>query len=182
MSLFTSEVFWATVIGAVVGGLFTVVGGYFGSQVIVRRERQREHRELVGAIQLARTEMAGNMALIDFIIQDPKSRHRHRLSEGSYRAIEYVLAAGLPLPLFAWISSVFNQVRTLNALVAGESNLSKDDIEMLTESKVRLRGANALLRDYLTKVLKVDLGDIPLQPGAGSEEIEKGVRKKIFGE
>ena len=185
-SLLTSEVFWATIIGALVGGIFTLLGGRYGSLLLVNGEQQRQRNELVGAIQVTRSEIARNIASITDQIDKDLGALNIQLFDSSYRSLEPALAAGLPMPLFGWIGIVNNQLVRVQSIIdrarlnpeGGMSNNEIMDIRDLRERLVRL---NRLLLRYLRETLKVNVPDVPVETTTTPQNIENRLEQTLFG-
>src|SRR5207302_10964138 len=63
-----SPEFWIALSGALVGGVLAMVGNYLGSRALIDRERRRDDRDLVGAIQVARSEISFDAAVLGDLV------------------------------------------------------------------------------------------------------------------
>jgi hypothetical protein len=90
----------AALVGALVGGALAVVGGYLGSRELIDRDDRREKQDLIGAVQVARSEIATNAAFI----HDMRQKHfvnfaEVQLYDADYRQVITTLRAAC-----RWIS------------------------------------------------------------------------------
>lgn len=169
------------VVGAVVGGLFAVVGGYLGSRVLVSDERRRQRHELIAAIQMTRAEMARNMTTITAKIGgiDMPPTAKLELYDVTFRTMAPVLARGLPMPLFGWLSEVNNQVSRLRE-VPSTPGRPKPEMDALDDLHERLRIANRLLLRYLRERFKVDVPRISSEDARTAQKIEASLERLLF--
>lgn len=169
------------IIGAVIGGVFTIVGGYLGSRVIVRDERKRERQELIAAIQMTRAELARNIATIlaKQGATDVPPTAKLELYDDAFRLVAPTLARGLEMPLFGWISELNNQAVRLRDVpgIEGRPKAEMDALEYLRE---RLVVANRLLIRYLRETLHFVAPRVTAEESQTPEQIEQSLKNLLF--
>jgi hypothetical protein len=159
--------FRAALVGALVGGALAVVGGYLGSKELIDRDDRRERQDLIAAIQVARSEISFDAALLgDLIAQKFEKYLRANLHDSDFRQVNVALARGLPFELFADVSVTMNAVRrTADKLrsdkVAGSGGIKGDTARDCQDLLPHLNRINKRLLDHLRTELKVRIADAP---------------------
>jgi hypothetical protein len=167
------------------GGVLTlvssIIGGYVGSRLLIRNQRRGDKRELVGAIQVARSELVGNAATI----AGSGNPWAIVLSDRSFRSVETILAQNLPMPLFVWINVVNSQMMRAQdgiALLRDRPNAAMSDKDIADLKRVADRalvGSKLLLR-YVRETLKVTATFTDTETTTPPDEIEKQIEDLLF--
>jgi hypothetical protein len=158
-----SPEFWVALSGALVGGVLAMVGNYLGSRALIDRERRRDQRDLVGAIQVARSEISFNAAILsDLVSRRFANFMRAGIRDTDFRQVNVVLARELPPELFADISVTMNAVhRTADKLrsdqVAGSGGIKGDTVHDCEDLLPHLNRINTRLLNHLTTDMKVHI-------------------------
>jgi hypothetical protein len=158
-----SPEFWVALSGALVGGVLAMVGNYLGSRALIDRERRREDRDLVGAIQVARSEISFDAAVLaDLVERKFENFVGARLHDADFRQVNVALARGLPVELFADVSTTMNAVRRttdklLRDQVAGSGGIRGDTVKDCRDLLPHLNRINKRLLDHMRTVMKFRL-------------------------
>jgi hypothetical protein len=162
-----SPEFWIALSGALVGGVLAMVGNYLGSRALIDRERRRDERDLVGAIQVARSEISFDAAVLqDLVKRQFENFMRARLHDADFRQVNVALARGLPMELFADVSTTMNAVRRttdklLRDQAQGSGGIKGDTASDCRDLLPHLNRINKRLLDYLKTEMKVRLPPPP---------------------
>jgi len=88
-----------TFIGAVVGGIFAIVGGYLAARYTINEERKaKAHDDLedfVAAVRVVRYELAANTATLDSYLQ-LGGQLVNEMDDSQFRAVQLTIARRLP--------------------------------------------------------------------------------------
>lgn len=173
--------FWLVVIGGVFTLIGGMLGGYFGSRMLVRDEEKRERKELIGAIQMSRAELARNITTIIAKqgATDVPPTARLELCDDTFRAVAPILARGLPMPLFGWISEINNQAARLRDVPAIQGR-PKAEMDALEYWKERAAVANRLLIRYLKERLDFETPRVSAEESETPEQIEQSLTRMLF--
>jgi hypothetical protein len=165
----------------VIGGVFTLLGGYFGSRVLVRDERKRQRQELIAAIQITRAELARNMTTITAKLhtRDVPPTAKLELYDESFRTVAPILARELPMTLFGWLGVVMDQVSRLRD-VPGITGQPKLETDALKDVQDRAKIANRLLLRYLQERLNFDVPRLSPEGTDTVEQIETNLARLLF--
>lgn len=159
-----------------------VLGGYIGSRMLIRNESKRHRQELIGSIQVARSEFTRNAVTITWGIGN-KQLEAVNLSDHSYRTVEPILATGLPMLLFSWLGIVSDQTMRyqlgLERTRALKHRLNGNEIAEFEDLRERLLAANRLLLRYLRERLHVN--EPVIKPEDKSAQIERQITAALFG-
>jgi hypothetical protein len=165
------------------GGLFTLAGGYLGSRVLIGNEEKRQRREFIGALQVARAELVRNATSIKARV-DGQWRGRIVLSDHSFRSVESILARNLPIPLFAWLGTLNDQLMRYQLAMddahEAHSPFHSHDLDQLGLLGERLWIANRLVLRYLRERLSVIVPPVDVATLETAEQIEQNVEQLVF--
>lgn len=165
-------------LGAVVGGIFTLFGGYFGSRVMINDERQRLRREFIGALHVTRSDLGHNASTLQWKL-DHNEALTLQLSDRDFRSVQSVLAQNLPPRLFIWLTVINDQMMRMQDVIDNtnhrEAPLSASDINELRTLHGALLRAVALVVRYLRETLKSpveEYEDWPEHPADMADRVE----------
>jgi len=162
--------FRAALVGALVGGALAVVGGYLGSKELIDRDDRRERQDLIGAVQVTRSEMSTNSAMLDHLKERRFLRFAEvHLYDADYRQVITTLARGLPMDLFSEVSVTANRLRHAAILLGQDQERAGADIRgetigELTALAGDLNRVNAKLLRYTEDELKLHVPEKPENP------------------
>jgi hypothetical protein len=166
----------------VIGGVFTLLGGYLGSRLLIRDERRGLRREFLGAIHVTRSELGRNASSIEWRL-DHNDALNLTLSDHRFRSVEAVLAQNLPGPLFIWLSVVNEQMMRLQEGIDEDRNrhsrLGASQIAVIQNMRERLLAAVGLLVRYLDETMKSPIDDFTEFPN-DPQEIEARLEATLF--
>jgi hypothetical protein len=169
-----TDAFRSALVGAVVGGAFTLLGGLAGAIYVGakddERERRRNHRNLIGAIREVRGELinlvaatktfndyrdehgqAAALAIVDAVSAQPA------LVASRYATHSFTLARNLPVAARPVIETAYERVAFLLqslAYAAADHDLSNETMETVNQTRDDCQKALASLTGYLE-----DLGE-----------------------
>ena len=149
-------------IGAIIGGLLTIVGGYLAAAYTLGREKKnREQDQLedfAAAIRIVRYELATDATSIDVYLK-AGGQLVHELGDSQFRSVQIVLARRLPLELRLEVVHAYSMLPFATGNVAfiasGTSSDPKKAREVIESVMKDLTDAGEGLRLYLVNVLKV---------------------------
>jgi uncharacterized membrane protein YjjP (DUF1212 family) len=149
--------------GAVVGGVLAMLASYLGSREMIDRDERREQQDLIRAIQVARSEISTNAALLtDMVARHFENFISVHLHDSDFRQVNTVLARGLPMDLFGEIGTIMNRVRHVSlelerAKRVGGRGLDGQTAQECTELRDNLNRVNKRLLNYARTKLKVEI-------------------------
>ncbi len=142
-------------IGAAIGGVATLAGGFGGALFLGWMERGREKVRakvaLLAALLVTAQELTENVAWLGMKLNAPAGGSRVRLDEGSYRSGQLVLARGLPGGVshrlgLAYALIPFAEQNVQNGITRG--NLSTEEVKDLTYTRERMLESRDEIMSY----------------------------------
>jgi hypothetical protein len=156
------DTFIAAVVGAVVGGIFAIVGGYLAARYTIGQEKkareQDQFEDFVASVRVVRYELAANTATLDSYLQ-LGGQLVHELEDSQFRAVQLVIARRLPEALRVQLIHTYNMlpfatgnVQSLAAATSSNPVVAKGVIQSVRDE---LASTGLALAEYLANELKV---------------------------
>jgi hypothetical protein len=161
----TNDVYRATITGAVVGGVFALLGGGVGSLLLLffegRRAAAKAREDFIGAVLSVKIGLEANYTAIEAAITPPWTGAiipAGLVSDSRYLAAERLLAARLPAALLSKVGSSYAMVPLAIHMLGTISGGSLPAREQATLKHIadKAREADVALGAYITTELKVE--------------------------
>ena len=149
-------------LGILLGGILTVIGGFAGTAYLrwrdVTREKERTHSELVAAERIVIHELSQNWSFLKNMIggELPPTD----LTESSYRSVELVIARYLRKDVRSVVSSAYSFVAPANSIIGKiHATSAKTPVDMgkLSFLCQRTFEANQAMKRHLIETLKDEI-------------------------
>jgi len=146
-------------LGILLGGILTVIGGFAGTAYLrwrdVTREKERTHSDLVAAERIVIHELSQNWSFLKNMIggEIPPTD----LTESSYRSVELVIARHLPKDVRSVVSRTYSFVAPANSIIGkirATSAKTPEDMGKLSFLCQRTFEANQAMKRHLIETLK----------------------------
>ena len=151
-----------TLVGAAVGALGAVVGGWLGAALVARRddlrqareeerESRRTRRDVAAALRAVLAEATANAVDIDQFIQRGEAATT-KLADGDYRLYHELLVRHLPTDVyFVFVASYRQLAFAQRHFVSGKTprDLSRHELEELEYVRISMTRVGALARGVL---------------------------------
>jgi hypothetical protein len=149
-------------IGAIVGGIFALVGGYLAARYTVGHEKKNKEadqaEDFAAAVRVVRYELAANTATLDSYLQFG-GKLVHDLEDEQFRAVQLVIARRLPENLRVQLIHAYNMIPfALGNIDVLATSTSSDPVKarkVIEDVREELAAMGMALADYLANTLKV---------------------------
>jgi hypothetical protein len=156
------DTFIAAVVGAIVGGIFAIVGGYLAAHYTIEQEKkareQDQFEDFVAAVRVVRYELAANTATLDSYLQ-LGGQLVHELHDSQFRAVQLVIARRLPEALRVQLIHTYGMLPfatgNVQNLAAGTSSNPAAARGVIQSVRDELASTGLALAQYLVNDLKV---------------------------
>jgi hypothetical protein len=151
-------------VGAIVGGLLAIIGGYLAARYTVRQEKKNKDvdqaEDFAAAVRVVRYELAANTATLDSYLEFG-GKLVHDLEDEQFRTVQLVIARRLPENLRVQLIHAYNMipfaVGNIEALAAGTSSDTAKARKVIEDVRAELAAMGVALADYLANTLKVPM-------------------------
>jgi len=151
--------FWTALLGAFVGGVFTLIGGFGGAWLLGQSERnaaaEHERLDLIGAITITEFELSVNRSWLNGIAEHPEMKISSPLSNVGYRSVQLLLARKLPDDVGRELATAYGMIPTADFIIQGgieSGGLTADDVKALKEISTHMELAKILIVGYRAKI------------------------------
>ena len=149
-------------IGAIVGGIFAIVGGYLAARYTINQEKnakeQDQFEDFVAAVRVVRVELASNTATLDSYLE-LGGQLVHDLVDDQFRKVQLLLFRRLPEPLRVELVKAYHMIPfatgNVRFIELGKSTDPDKTREVIKDTRDDLEKANVALASYLVNDLKV---------------------------
>jgi hypothetical protein len=160
-----SPEFWGVILGSVIGGACTLVGGFGGAWWLGRSERQadaerqaeRERLDVTGAITITEYELIENVAWLKGRLLQAASGRPVPLSNAAYRSVQLLLARSLPGDTSTRLAKAYSMIQVAQEHIQhgiDSGGLSPNDIKELNEIKNEMDEARRVIGRYRETLAK----------------------------